>query len=62
MKKLLIFLMVAIPLVIILIVNLTVNAVIGSVSISVERITLDQTDITATVDDIVTLKPTVTTS
>ncbi len=59
MKKLLIFLMVAIPLVIILIVNLTVNAVIGSVSISVERIVLDQTDITATIDDLVTLKATI---
>ncbi len=59
MKKLLIFLMIAIPLVIILIVNLTVNAVIGSVSISVDRITLDKTEITATIDDIVTLKPTI---
>ena len=55
MKKLLIFLMVAIPLLIILIVNLTVNAVIGSVSISVERVVLDKTEITATVDDIVQL-------
>ncbi len=59
MKKLLIFLMIAIPLVIILIVNLTVNAVIGSVSISVDQISLDKTEITATIDDIVTLKPTI---
>lgn len=55
MKKLLIFLMIAIPILIILVVNLTVNAVIGSVSIAVERIELDKTEITATVDDIVTL-------
>ena len=47
MKKLLIFLMIAIPLVVILVVNLTVNVVTGLVSISVESISLNQTEIRA---------------
>ena len=59
MKKLLIFLMVAIPLVIILIVNLTVDMVIGSVSISVERISLDRTYIEASIDETLSLNATI---
>lgn len=59
MKKLLIFLMVAIPLVIILIVNLTVDMVIGSVSISVERISLDKTYIEANIDETISLNATI---
>ena len=59
MKKLLIFLMVAIPLVIILIVNLTVDLVIGSVSISVERISLDRTYIEASIDETLSLNATI---
>ena len=59
MKKLMIFLMVAIPLVIIILVNFTVDIVIGNVSISVDRIELDKTSITANVDDIVSLNATI---
>ena len=59
MKKLLIFLMIAIPLVIVIIVNLTVNAVVGTVSISVDAVKLNRDEIIANIDDIVSLKATV---
>ena len=55
MKKLLIFLMVAIPLVIIVILNLTVKSVVGYVSVPVESIALDQSSVTGIVGDIYTL-------
>lgn len=51
MKKLMIFLMVALPIVIILVVNFTISVVIGDAFIAVESITLSQTSITANVDD-----------
>lgn len=56
MKKLLIFLMIAIPLVVILVVNLTVNVVTGMVSISVENISLDKDEIRANIDDSISLE------
>lgn len=59
MKKLLIFLMVAIPLLIVLIVNFTVNVVVGDVYIAVERIELDKTSIVANVDERSSLKATI---
>ena len=59
MKKLLIFLMIAIPLVIVIIVNLTVNAVVGTVSIAVDEVRLNKDEIIANIDDIVTLKATI---
>ena len=59
MKKLLIFLMIAIPLVVILVVNLTVNVVTGLVSISVESISLNQTEIRANIDDVISLEATI---
>lgn len=59
MKKLLIFLMVAVPLVIIIIVNLTVNAVVGYVSIAVDNVTLDKSTVVANVDDKLTLNATI---
>lgn len=59
MKKLLIFLMIAIPLVIVIIVNLTVNAVVGTVSISVDAVKLNRDEIIANIDDIVSLKATI---
>ena len=46
-----IFLMVALPIVIILVVNFTISVVIGDAFIAVESITLSQTSITANVDD-----------
>jgi len=59
MKKLLIFLMIAIPLVVILVVNLTVTAVTGMVTIPVDSVVLDKTQIEGIVDDSITLKATV---
>lgn len=59
MKKLLIFLMIAIPLVVILVVNLTVNVVTGIVSVSVDSISLNMTEIEATIDDVITLEATI---
>ncbi len=56
MKKLMIFLMVAIPIVIILLVNFTVDVVIGNVSIAVDRIELDKTEITANIDEKISLE------
>ncbi len=56
MKKLVIFLMIAIPLLIVLIVNFTVDVVIGDVYIAVERIELDRTSIIANVDERTTIK------
>lgn len=55
MKKLLIFLMIAIPLVIILVVNLTVNVVSGFVSIPVDSVELSLTQFEGKVDDFVSL-------
>ncbi len=51
MKKLLIFLMVALPIAIILVVNFTISVVIGDAFISVDRIILSETSVTANVDD-----------
>lgn len=59
MKKLLIFLMIAIPLLIVLIVNFTVNIVVGDVYIAVERIELDKSSIVANVDERASLKATI---
>ena len=59
MKKLMIFLMVAIPLVIIILVNFTVEVVIGNVSIAVDRIELDRTEITANIDETISLEATI---
>lgn len=56
MKKLLIFLMIAIPLVIIIVVNLTVNVVSGFVSIPVDSISLNQSQIEAKIDERVSLQ------
>ena len=49
MKKLMIFLMIAIPLVIIILINFTVDVVIGNVSISVDRIELDREEVFANI-------------
>ena len=59
MKKLMIFLMVAIPLVIIILVNFTVEVVVGNVSIAVDRIELDRTEITANIDETISLEATI---
>ena len=59
MKKLMIFLMVAIPLVIIILVNFTVDVVIGNVSIAVDRIELDKSSITANIDEKISLNATI---
>ena len=59
MKKLLIFLMIAIPLVVILVVNLTVNAVTGLVSVSVDSISLNTNEIKAMIDEVFTLEATI---
>ena len=59
MKKLLIFLMISIPLLIILIVNFTIDVVIGDVYIAVERIELDKSSIIANVDEKINIKATV---
>ena len=59
MKKLMIFLMVALPIVIILVVNFTISVVIGDAFIAVENITLSQTSITANVDDTIHLDYTI---
>ncbi len=59
MKKLMIFLMIAIPLVIIILVNFTVEVVIGNVSISVDRIELDKTEVIANIDDKISLEATI---
>ena len=59
MKKLLIFLMISIPLLIILIVNFTIDVVIGDVYIAVERIELDKSSIIANVDERINIKATV---
>lgn len=59
MKKLMIFLMVAIPLVIIILVNFTVEVVVGNVSISVDKIELDRTEITANIDETISLNATI---
>lgn len=56
MKKLLIFLMIAIPLVIIIVVNLTVSVVSGFVSIPVDSISLNLTQIEAKIDETVSLQ------
>lgn len=56
MKKLVLFLMVAIPLFIVFIVNFTVSVVIGDVYISVDKIELDKTSIVANVDDRISLQ------
>ena len=56
MKKLLIFLMVAIPLIIILVVNLAVTVVSGFVSVSVDSITLNQTQVQAKIEDNLSLE------
>ena len=59
MKKLMIFLMVAIPLVIVILINFTVDVVIGNVSIAVDRIELDKTFITANIDEKISLNATI---
>ena len=59
MKKLLIFLMIAIPLVIILVVNLTVSVVSGFVSIPVDSISLNMTQIEAKIDETVNIEATI---
>ncbi len=59
MKKLLIFLMVAIPLVIIIIVNLTVTTVVGYVSIAVDNVILNESRIEGNVDDKFFIKATI---
>lgn len=56
MKKLLIFLMMAIPLIIIIVVNLTVNVVSGFVAISVDSISLNQTSIEAKIEETASLQ------
>ena len=56
MKKLLVFLMIAIPLVVILVVNLTVNVVTGLVSVSVDSISLNTNEIKAMIDEVFTLE------
>lgn len=59
MKKLLIFLMIAIPLVIIIVVNLTVNVVSGFVSIPVDSISLSLSQIEAKIDDSIKIEATI---
>lgn len=59
MKKLMIFLMIAIPLVIIILINFTVDVVIGNVSISVDRIELDREEVFANIDDNLSLNATI---
>ena len=59
MKKLMIFLMVAIPLVIIILVNFTMDIVVGNVSIAVDRIELDRREITAHIDETISLEATI---
>ena len=59
MKKLMIFLMVAIPLVIIILVNFTMDIVVGNVSIAVDRIELDRSEITANIDETISLEATI---
>ena len=59
MKKLLIFLMIAIPLVIIIVVNLTVNVVSGFVSIPVDSISLNLSQIEGKVDDSIKIEATI---
>ena len=55
MKKLLIFLMISIPLVIILILNITIEVVVGDLYIAVDKIELNKTSIVANVDEKFTL-------
>ena len=52
MKKLMIFLMIAIPLVIIILINFTVDVVIGNVSIAVDRISLTIADVRNNIFDV----------
>ena len=59
MKKLMIFLMIAIPLVIIILINFTVDVVIGNVSIAVDRIELDRTEVFANIDEELSLNATI---
>ena len=59
MKKLVMFLMVAIPLFIVLIVNFTVSVVVGEVYVAVDKIEFDTTSIVANVDDRLNIKPTI---
>lgn len=59
MKKLMIFLTITIPLIIILIVNFTLDVFLGDVYIPVDSIELDQTNIEVNVDDSITLNYTI---
>lgn len=56
MKKLMIFLMIAIPIVIIVMVNLTVTVVSGLVPVSVERIALNQSEIKTKINEKIKLE------
>ena len=51
MKKLMLFLMVAIPILVVMIVKLTATVAVGDMFISVESITLSETSISAMVGD-----------